>query len=1032
MALLTAGAAMAQTTITQWNFNSVPPDGNTATGNLSATTGTGTALTQGGTVSAFFSGAGSSDTAATDNSAWSLNGWPTQGTANKTAGAAFVTSTAGFAGITIAFDWRATTSPPRDLQVQYTTNYTGGTTTWIDGPLVTFDTTKVNTFDNAKTVDLSTIISINNNPNFAFRFVAAFDPTTNTGYRGVTAAYATSGNWRLDAVTVKGTATGGGTPPGGNAAGDAVAVCAGNQVTFTVNTVPGTSPASTAITVRANLSALGGSATQLMTESTPGVFTYTHTVPSNLTPGLNLNVPFTITDQVPGRSGSAIAQLTVSDCSRVGDVVISQVYGGSSTTAPATASYNNDYVELFNKSGTAVNITGWSLQYSSSSATPGFFNSQTLQLSGTIAPGKYYLIRLLGDPANTRPAIPTPDAFGNFDMSASSGRVALRALPIPFDTTCAVGDATTSDMVAYGVSTCSEGSAGAPSLSITTAGFRQNNGCVDTGSNQADFFAGTPNPRNSASPFWSCSSVPPVINSASFNVSSGCEGTSVTLTVNVSPGSSPASTGLGVRANLSSLGGSATQLLTPGSGGNYSFTFNVGNVSAGLKTIGIVAFDDQTRQAGTNAFFTAQVCNNRITGLSEPSAVCGETCGDLRLVAFVTVADTPPPSTLTVTADLSALGGSNAQPMFDDGTNGDITAGDNVYAAIVPFPIGLNAPSVSIPLKVVDDSLRTNTSSITLTVLTGCTTASSGVKIDQVYGGGGNSGSTYVNDFIVLHNTSNATISLAGWSVQYASSTGAFNAKTDLTGSIAPGGYYLIQQAAGAGVGLTLDAPDVVGTISMSATDGKVALVNNTTLLGNSCTSPNIVDLVGYGNAASCWEGNGPTVSPSNSRAVMRARTGCQDTNNNNADFNADLATPKNSGTAANDCSALTPCATTCGADYNKDTFLNLDDLGDFITDYYTCPPIPGGAQANAPTYSGQLVGYGQACPDAPDAPAPYAVDAYRTNGFRVGYSSDGSNSCPLGSFNATECPPFFPNLDNLGDYITFYYGSVSTPACGG
>jgi hypothetical protein len=123
------------------------------------------------------------------------------------------------------------------------------------------------------------------------------------------------------------------------------------------------------------------------------------------------------------------------------------------------------------------------------------------------------------------------------------------------------------------------------------------------------------------------------------------------------------------------------------------------------------------------------------------------------------------------------------------------------------------------------------------------------------------------------------------------------------------------------------------------------------------------------------------------------------------------------------------PCAS-CGADYNSDSFLNLDDLGDFITDYYTCPPIPGGAQANAPTYAGQSIGYGQACPDAPDAPAPYPANAYRVNGFRVGYSSDGSNSCPLGTFNVNDCPPFFPNLDNLGDYITFYYSSIGTPAC--
>jgi predicted extracellular nuclease len=46
------------------------------------------------------------------------------------------------------------------------------------------------------------------------------------------------------------------------------------------------------------------------------------------------------------------------------------------------------------------------------------------------------------------------------------------------------------------------------------------------------------------------------------------------------------------------------------------------------------------------------------------------------------------------------------------------------------------------------------------------------IVISQVYGGGGNSGATYKNDFIELFNPSTSTVSLAGWSVQYASATG--------------------------------------------------------------------------------------------------------------------------------------------------------------------------------------------------------------------------------------------------------------------
>jgi hypothetical protein len=111
-----------------------------------------------------------------------------------------------------------------------------------------------------------------------------------------------------------------------------------------------------------------------------------------------------------------------------------------------------------------------------------------------------------------------------------------------------------------------------------------------------------------------------------------------------------------------------------------------------------------------------------------------------------------------------------------------------------------------------------------------------------------------------------------------------------------------------------------------------------------------------------------------------------------------------------------------CVADYNSDGFQNLDDLGDMITDYYAVPAIPGGAQANAPTYAGTVVGFGVPCPNAGDAPSPYAANAYRANGYRVGYSSDNSNSCPLSPDQA------FPNLDNLGDYITFFYSVPQGP----
>src|SRR5580765_8021950 len=100
---------------------------------------------------------------------------------------------------------------------------------------------------------------------------------------------------------------------------------------------------------------------------------------------------------------------------------------------------------------------------------------------------------------------------------------------------------------------------------------------------------------------------------------------------------------------------------------------------------------------------------------------------------------------------------------------------------------------------------------------------SSSIVISQIYGGGGNAGATFKNDFIELFNRGSSAVSLAGWSVQYNSSgstTGAWQV-TPLSGTIQPGQYYLVQEAVGAGGTVNLPAPDATGTIAMSATAGK-------------------------------------------------------------------------------------------------------------------------------------------------------------------------------------------------------------------
>ncbi|MBD7923597.1 lamin tail domain-containing protein [Xanthomonas bonasiae] len=175
------------------------------------------------------------------------------------------------------------------------------------------------------------------------------------------------------------------------------------------------------------------------------------------------------------------------------------------------------------------------------------------------------------------------------------------------------------------------------------------------------------------------------------------------------------------------------------------------------------------------------------------------------------------------------------------------------------------------------------------------------VVISQVYGGGGNSGATYKSDFIELHNNGNQAVSLAGWSVQYASAAGSSWQVTTLAGSIPAGGYYLVKQADGSGGSTALPTPDATGTTAMSGTAGKIALSNAATALSGACPAGN-VDFVGYGSSASCAEGSAPTAAPSNTLAVLRGNGGCSDSDNNNADFATGAPNPRNTAAAVNLC----------------------------------------------------------------------------------------------------------------------------------
>jgi len=169
------------------------------------------------------------------------------------------------------------------------------------------------------------------------------------------------------------------------------------------------------------------------------------------------------------------------------------------------------------------------------------------------------------------------------------------------------------------------------------------------------------------------------------------------------------------------------------------------------------------------------------------------------------------------------------------------------------------------------------------------------VVIAEIYGAGGNTGARYKSDYVVLYNPKGSDENLSTWSIQYqsAGATGSFSSKTNLTGTIAANGYYLIQEYTGINGANLPYTPNVTGTISLSATDGKVALVKSQSLITDGL-DVNVVDYVGYGNAND-YEGSGTAVSPTAVKSICRkdnsglATYGINgsgwDTDNNKSDF---------------------------------------------------------------------------------------------------------------------------------------------------
>jgi len=582
------------------------------------------------------------------------------------------------------------------------------------------------------------------------------------------------------------------------------------------------------------------------------------------------------------------------------DVVISQAYGGGGNSGSV---YKNDFIELFNRSSAPVSLAGWTVQYASSTGS----SWSTTALSGTIPAYSYYLVQEAAGSAGTT-SLPTPDATGTIAMAGGGFKVAVCNTTAALSGSNPIGSAQLVDFVGAAANAF-EGSAAAPAPSNANSVMRANNGCTDSDNNASDFTSVAANPRNSTAPVNNCGGGP----SGFVRVETLANGTGVVV---------PAQ---------SLVAGSSLTVYAIQRDANTNFVANVAADSWALTKSGSVAATDLApagdlksavltgHGAGTaiitaNSSLGSTVSSGTITvTASTPTQVRVETAADgngaivpaqtivsghgvtmyaIRRDVYTNFVDNVAASSWSLSSKTGSVLDSDLAP-----------AGDLKSATFIGNGQGtatVHAASAALPA--VDSGLLTITSLPPATVV-----------ISQVYGGGGNSGATFTQDFVELFNRSANPVSLNGWSIQYTSSQGTSFASSSIAAlpnvSIPGYSYYLVglsNNTAGAGGALpTVDF--TAQNINMSQSDGKIVLANTATALGVA-TWPDsrILDMVGYGGANN-YEGTGPAPTLSSTLSAQRNNAGCTDTDNNNTDFAAATPSPRNSASGINTCPSQTP-----------------------------------------------------------------------------------------------------------------------------
>ncbi|HEY3041514.1 MAG TPA: lamin tail domain-containing protein [Pyrinomonadaceae bacterium] len=586
----------------------------------------------------------------------------------------------------------------------------------------------------------------------------------------------------------------------------------------------------------------------------------------------------------------------------------------------------DEFVEIYNPTTSSLTIGGLKIRASNGSGT--ISDRITITAGATLGPGCHYLLANSSS-GGFSGSLPADQTYGN--GITDDGGIAI------------TGSNGTRIIDAVGMSNTSAYKEGTPLVPLIgnldqsyerKPGDTFGNG-IDTNNNAGDFASTVPsNPKNSSSGCLDTSSADLSITKAD-SPDPVTIGSDVTYTITVTNNGVAVAQNVTVTDDLppevtfvscSSTGGG----VCGGSGNNRTVTFSSlpsgssvtvtlvvtanGPVGTTISNTATVISATQDSDSGNNSATAPTLVQAPLPGLSINEVAANEGDGATTTFSFTVSLSAPAPG---------------AGVRFDIGTQDNTataTSGDYVSRSLTNQTIPSGQQTYTFDVTVNGDTL-VESNEIFFVNVTNVTSAAvsdrqgqgtiqnddtANLVISQVYGGGGNTGALFTNDFVEIFNRGMTTVNFAAtpYSVQYAGATASFgSSKVDLSsGTIVPGEYFLIQLSGGAN-GAPLPAPDASGSIAMAATAGKVALVAGTTALaGSGCPLPaTVADFVGYGTTVDCFEGFGRGAAPGNTTADLRKGGGCTDTNDNAADFVVSAPFPRNTSSPLNNCVAGMP-----------------------------------------------------------------------------------------------------------------------------